>query len=93
MNESTINTACSSFNVGTTSKLLIPFTTSSRQQAPLTIEIEGGGTNNLICMITLIKTLPLNENITIKAKQLNNTHIQCILDDLFQSNEFSPKVV
>ena len=79
---------CPSFNAGSTSKLLIPFTTSSRQQAPLTMELLNINSNsNLVCMITFFKTLNLYQNLTTKVKIVNDTHIQCILDDLFQLND------
>jgi hypothetical protein len=79
--------ACSSYNVGT-SKLLIPFTTSSRQQAPLTLELLNVNSNyNMVCMITFIRSLNLYQNLTIKLKILNETHVQCVLDEFFQLNE------
>ena len=79
---------CASFNVGSTSKLLIPFTTSSRQQAPLTIELLKFNSNaNFVCMITFIRSLNLYQNFTVKVKILNETHVQCILDELFHLND------
>ena len=83
---------CESFDTGSTTKLLIPFT-QHRQQAPLTLSLLNQASSSsdqpkYECMFTMFNGEFLGKNVSLPVVYLNKTHIQCDLTNVFKYLSF-----
>jgi hypothetical protein len=82
---------CESFDTGSTTKLLIPFT-QHRQQAPLTLSLLNQASSSdqpkYECMFTMFNGEFLGKNVSLPVVYLNKTHIQCVLTNVFKYLSF-----